>query len=158
MKTRPPAREGTPQPPSHFGGPDPMDTAAALDGIPWVRYLEDGEEPAPLIDALLQKIHADLRGWTGGTAKIFFDHMGKKITVESRAPAPEGTVVFRAAITLCIQPLAPRGEGRHLSVVPRIVAGTLLWKDGLAWIAKGAEEQFGDYLQQIQDRLNALTL
>jgi hypothetical protein len=156
MKTPAPAHKGE----SQFIGPymEPTDTAATLDGTPWERLLEDGEDSARVINALLQGIRAELKSWTGATANILVDHKAKTITMESRSPAPEGTVVFRASITLCIDGLTTESEGRRLSVVPRIVAGTLLWKDGVAWIVHGAEAQFAGYLEQIQDRLGGLSL
>jgi hypothetical protein len=156
MKTTAPAHEG--KSPSALDFMEPTDTAATLDGIPWGRLLEDGEDPTRVINALLQGIRADLKSWTGQTANILVDHAAKTITMESRSPAPEGTVVFRASITLCIDGLTTESEGRRLSVLPRIVAGTLLWKDGVAWIVHGAEAQFAGYLEQIQERLGGLSL
>jgi hypothetical protein len=156
MKTPAPAHEGKSQNPLDFI--EPTDTAGTLDGTPWERLLEDSEDPARVINALLQGIRADLKSWTGATANILVDQKAKTITMESRSPAPEGTMVFRASITLCVDSLTTESEGRRLSVLPRIVAGTLLWKDGVAWIAYGAEAQFAGYLEQIQDRLGGLAL
>ncbi len=67
-------------------------------------------------------------------------------------------MVFRASITLCVKALTTTREGRRISVLPRLVAGTILWKDGVPWIARGAEGQFAGYIQHIQDRLCGLSL
>ena len=158
MNTSTPRPTNAPQRALTLAAPDSTDTAAALDGMSWDKLLGDGEEPERLIDALLQTIQADLKSWTGATAKILVDHAAKTVTVESRSPAPDGTVVFRTSITLCVYALKTESEGRRLSVLPRIVAGTLLYKGAVPWIVEGGEAQFAGYLQQIQDRLEGLSL
>jgi hypothetical protein len=141
-----------------FGSLEPTDTALTIDGQPWEKLLAEGEEPARVIAGLARRIRADLKSWSGATATILFDNGSKTITLESRAPAPEGTSVFRASITLCVDSLTTENEGRRLSIVPRVIAQTLIWKDRVAWIAHGSENQFANYLQQLQDRLADISL
>jgi hypothetical protein len=158
MVLSPTRRNDAASEPAAFGSLEPTDTAAATDGQPWEKLLAEGEEPARVIAGLARRIRADLKSWTGGTATILFDNGSKTVTLESRAPAPEGTAVFRASITLCVDSLTTENAGRRLSVLPRVIAQTLIWKDGVAWIAHGSENQFADYLQQIQQRLIDISL
>ena len=144
--------------PVAFEVPGPMDTVAATDGQPWARLLTDDEDPARVIAELATRIQLTLKSWTGTTAKVLFDNASKTVTVESSVPTPEGRSVFRASIKLCVDSLTNEKEGRRLSVVPRVIAETLIWKEGVAWIAHRSENQFADYLQQIEKRLDDISL